>query len=168
MPSQLDEHWEESTWPQRYAYNSFDVNYWLMGKTPDTGKHWSKTDVKHFLKWLRDHASLTNRPTIVYRGTRSGILTPFYGVPNKIVVSTSKQAKIAAEFSGKNGYIHVLHLQPGCCIFDLSKHDPVAKREQEVLLLPNHSFQYLRAQGSKIHWRVKALNTVAAFSGLVA
>jgi hypothetical protein len=161
--NQLDEHWETSTWPQRYGYSSFDVNYRLQGGIPQGhGAHWTDTDVKAFVRWMNENCTRTGADTVLYRG--SDAVTPHVlnttahqdAFVSRAFTSTSKSRKIAREFARKKGYVHVLHVAPGVRVFDMNQWTAVpAQREQEVLLLPGAKFHFRRQYASNtVHWDV--------------
>jgi hypothetical protein len=54
------------------------------------------------------------------------------------------------------GYVHVLHLEPGCRIFDMSAQYTRIQldREKETLLLPKHTFYPIHMDGKYMHWQV--------------
>ena len=160
MVNQLDKYWDVSSWPQRYQYSSFDLNYILVnGKRPSReGKHWTKKDVVDFMKWITKHSNAT-RKMILYRGTWDSPL-PYWNNDNSNanhnLVSTSTSERIAKEFSNDGkGYVHILYLSPGCKTFDMKPYyTSSVRREKEILLLPGHQFAFLKKYGHRCHWLV--------------
>lgn len=155
MPTQLDEHWNSATWPQRYMLASYYVNAILRNKNPSDGRtHWTQRDVTLFMRWIQRHATTISEPIILYRGGTSNMNSML------TLTSATKSLNIAKEFSRNNGYIHVLHLQPNCRIFDMQPYYTNwfhgLGREREVLLLPGHTFEKLKSRGRRIHWNVIA------------
>lgn len=72
-------------------------------------------------------------------------------------MSTTKSRGIAEEFKWKkDGFIHVLHCQPGVKFYDVAK-DPgnnPAKREKEIIIYPGQTLQMLSLNGHQIVWKV--------------
>jgi hypothetical protein len=156
-----------STWPQRYIFSSFELNYILVNNKrliPRNGKHWSIKDVKLFITWLYNNSNVLTKTKIVYRGTWDSSV-PFWNLNNEIpinqnIVSTSSKKSIAKEFSNSlKGFLHILQLTPGCHIFDMKNHynNSVASREKEILILPNHKFTLLNKNGHCLTWVVSPL-----------
>jgi hypothetical protein len=79
-------------------------------------------------------------------------------------MSMSKDKGIAREFTGALrkrggvGYVHVLHLRPGVCVYDMKREygDNAVSREKEVVLLPNVWFEFVKCTRNRhIHWNDK-------------
>jgi hypothetical protein len=68
--------------------------------------------------------------------------------------STSRVRAIAAEFTMKKGFVHVLRCFPGCRVFDMESASP-AQREREVVLLPGSTFVRRRRRGQTVYWDVR-------------
>lgn len=137
---------------------------------------WTPSRVKQFMTYMYKNAIPTVAATIVYRGTSiaSPLMEPAAldniallkrydaGIPlyNFHPMSTTTDKKIASEFIGrkKEGFIHVLHLAPGCSIYDMAIEysvDGIGSREKEILLMPGHIFTPIGRKGKEIHWSVK-------------
>lgn len=155
MPTQLDELWASSTWPQRYILSSSDVNNTLLGMpVARSGKHWTKQDVARFVRWMDANCTVLAAPVVLYRGSQS----PDVGERNKAFLSTSLSRKVALEFAKASGFVHVVHCQPGCRVFDMGPHYAGnrvllgASREREVLVMPGTLLTPLRKHGRSFHW----------------
>lgn len=158
MVNQLDAIWDASSWPERYIHSSSDVNNILAGRpVSKQGKHWTRTEVRRFVAWVKQHADIGRSRRILYRGTQSP--TPAPTLPTSVTfLSTTTDQNIAREFMGRNGFLHVLHLDAGCQTFDMRQHygaNPVS-REREVLVLPQHVFEFKnRDVQGRLHWSVR-------------
>ena len=156
--------WDASSWPQRYVNSNHDVNRALRGHSlPDRklGEHWTHADVRNFVKWMRAHCEVTDAPRILYRGANMATLfneARFTKTPT--FLSTSTDAAVASEF-GKwyktKGVLHVLHLAPGCRVFDMAPcyatmKVPAVSREKEVIVLPGHRATFRCRRGWRRHW----------------
>jgi ABC-type thiamine transport system substrate-binding protein len=136
--------------------SSHDVNCTLAGDLPVAcGKHWTKSEVKTFVKWMTKHGQSVAETTVLYRGTPD--YTESDGVA-RTFTSTSKDPLIAKRF-GK--FLLVLHVQPGVKIFDMAPHCENAKTpdffrkncqlEKEILILPGHDFIFRKKYKNHVH-----------------
>lgn len=117
------------------------------------GQHWTSRDVAAFVRWMDRHCVVLDRTTILYRGTPNEV--PYFSnAPSLTFTSTSRVRAIAAEFTRKKGFVHVLRCFPGCRVFDMEASSP-ASREREVVLLPGTTFVRRRRRGQTIYWDVR-------------
>jgi hypothetical protein len=152
-----DNCWKESTWPQRYM-DGEDVNFILTnGKRYAVNeKHWTLKEAILFTKWADFNTTTLPRGGTLYRG--SPYDTPLLNNDslNSGFVSTSMNESIAKEFMWKkNGFLHILHLAPGCRVVDLRPHyGDENNREEEVLISPAHNFDLVKKYKHRFHWNV--------------
>lgn len=77
----------------------------------------------------------------------------------KHYISTSTDLKIAKGFAGVGsrfegkGYLHTLHLKPGCRVVPFDKYYPGPEKEQ--IILPGHTFTPVKRTAHNLTWTVQ-------------
>lgn len=165
----------------RYIESSWEVNMTMSGLGRRIDRRyatWTKSEIAAVKKRL-DALAVTAGPEIpetLFRGAgaspvlepttdESTLLARFAArtpaPTNRSYLSTSKARDVAKGFAGRKGYVHVLHLAPGCRVVDMNdavRCDGVVagaqKLEREILLAPGHVLAPLRKYGRALHWRV--------------
>ena len=104
----------------------------------------------------KNHIKL-QKDIILFRGTTdvNPLMNGFcYKLKNCQYISTNLSKKIAKEFTGKNGYLHILYCKKGIKIYD---NDVTIKREKEILILPNHQLTLLEFKNNVVKWKVESI-----------
>lgn len=172
---------------RKYISTSWEVNMILSGYFEKIDKKyisWTNTEVKDFKKWFTSESLILGEGINVFRGVFSSF-SPFFDelgkeeflqkftskelFKNKSFVSSSRDRKIAKEFSSERGSIHTFYLSKGCKIIDVSSllsssededipRGKAIKREKEVIIGLNHTFTPVKKYKNSFHWIVTTSN----------
>lgn len=160
-PKWLVKYWdEEPDWVKRYIQGSFELNGILCGiYVLKDETMWTPDTIRQFVKHMNSIGHKSIREGTLYRG--SGHESPtMQDVSDKIYncqfMSTTKSRKIAREFAGKDGYIHVFHIMKGVTLYDLEATygDDGIKREQEVIIYPGAVLTLIKRSKNTLYWNV--------------
>ena len=164
----------------KYIESSWEANMRMSGLGSKVDKRyatWTTSQVSTLKRAIKSMQTDIRKPITLYRGVARTQASPILEdvaddaaiqrfmkkepITNPSPISTSTSRAIANEFIHRRGHLHVLHVDIGVHVLDLTgipcENPRIMKakmREKEIIITPNHTFIPLRRYKDTFHWRV--------------